>query len=100
IDSTGKSDRIGAAVALDDDAVEADEDAAVHGSRVELLAQCRKGAAGEKIAEPRHQGPRHGVAKVLSDLPGRPLGRLQRNVAAEPLGDDDIHGSLADVVAL
>src|SRR6185437_10442827 len=41
-----------------------------------------------------------GLAQIFGDLPRRSFRRLERNVAAETLGHDDIRGAAADAVAL
>ena len=42
----------------------------------------------------------HRVAQILADLLGRAFGGLQRDIAGEALGDDDVDRALADIVAL
>ena len=64
------------------------------------LAQPLEGVACEQVADPGKQHAAHRLAQILGDLPGRAFGRLQRNVAGKPLGDDHVDGAFADIVAL
>src|SRR6478735_1098559 len=100
-DLDGGSDAfgIGAAMALDDDAVEAEEDAAVHTARIHLFAQHVEGALGEEVADLGKQRARHCSAQILTDLPRCTFGRLQSNIAREAFGHDAVDGTLPQVVA-
>ena len=100
IDRIRKALAVGAAMALDDDAVEAEHHAAVGFRGVQLVAQRLEGVFGKQIADLRAPAARHGVAQEFGNLPRRALGRLQCDVAAKALGDDDVGGALADAVAL
>ncbi len=40
------------------------------------------------------------IADIGADLAGGALGGLERDVAGKAFGDDDVHGALADIVAL
>ena len=100
LDRRGEALRVGAAVALDDDAVEAEEDAAIDPARVHLRAQPLEGVAGEQVADAGQQRPAHRRAQIAGDLPRRALRRLQRDVAGEALGDHHVDRALADIVAL
>ena len=51
IDRRGEALGVGAAVALDDDAVEAEEDAAIRLARVHLVAQHAEGVARQQVAD-------------------------------------------------
>ena len=46
------------------------------------------------------QAVAHRVADILADLLGGALGGLQRDIAGESFGDDDVDRTLAEVVAL
>jgi hypothetical protein len=85
-------------VALDDDAVEAEEDAAVDLSRIHLVAQRANGVSREHIADAGHQGAAHGVAHIGRDLPRRSFGRLQRDISGEAFRDHHIDGAEADII--
>ena len=90
---------IGAAVALDDDAVEAEKNTAIRLARIHALAQFPKRRARKKVADPRTQRPRHRALEIFGHLPGGAFGRLERNVAGKAFGDDDVDRAFADVVA-
>src|SRR5690606_27221376 len=77
----GEALGIRAAMALDDDAVEAEEHAAVRLARVHLLAHAVEGALGENVAELGEPGTRHSRAQVFGDLPRRAFRRLQGDVS-------------------
>ncbi len=100
VDRRGEAFGIGAAMALDDDAVEAEKYAAVDLAWIHLVLQCRERVAGEQIAELGEQRPAHGVAQIFAKLFGGSFGSFQGDIAGKALGDHDVHGSLADVVAL
>ena len=51
LDGAGEAEGIGAAVALDDDAVEAEERPAVHAARVHAVLQLAQPALGQERAE-------------------------------------------------
>src|SRR5579864_1150901 len=91
--------RIGAAVALDDNAVEAQKHAAVRTPRVDALLQLAKRGAGEQIADARAERAAHGVPDVFTHLPRRAFGGFQSDVAGKAFGDDDIDLAEADIVA-
>ena len=59
LDGRRKALVVGAAMALHDDAVQAEEHAAIGLAHVHLLAQPVEGALGEDIADPRHQRAAH-----------------------------------------
>ena len=87
-------------MALDDDAVEPEEHAAIDLARVHLVAQRVEGALGEEVADLGHQRAAHRRAQIGGDLPGGALGGLERDVAGEALGHHHVDRALADVVAL
>src|ERR1700680_525734 len=99
VDRVGESFRISAAVALDDDTVEPEKDAAVRLARVHLLPQRAERVARQDVAEPREQRLGHGALELLAELAGGAFGGLERDIAGEPLGDHDVDGALADIVA-
>src|SRR3954453_1112327 len=100
LDRRGITLGIGAAVALDDDAVEAKEDAAVGLPWVHLLGERPECIAREQIADPAPDRPRHRGLEMLRELTGGALRSLERDVARKPFRHHHIHGSLADVIAL
>ena len=99
-DGVGEAQRIRAAVALHADPVEAQEYAAIVAARIDPLAQLRPGAGGEQIADLGEGRGAEGVADELCVELGRALDRLQRDVAGEAVGDDDVDDAGTDVVAL
>src|SRR5581483_1337013 len=100
IDGGCKTLGIGAAVTLDDHAVEPEEDAAIGLARIHLLAQCAKCLARQQETELGLPGAAHGRAQILPDLPRGPFRGLERDIAGKALGDHDVDRTLADVVAL
>src|ERR1700733_11419957 len=99
LDGGGKTLGIGAAVAFDHDAVEAEKDPAVGLARIHQLAQLPERRAGKQVADPRAQRPAHCGFEVLADLARRALGGLERDIAGKAFGDDDVDGAFADIVA-
>src|SRR6185437_12980589 len=59
---------VGATMALDDDAIEAEEDGTVGFARIHLLAQRLESRACQQITEPRRPGAVHGAAQILGEL--------------------------------
>src|SRR5712692_11678903 len=100
IDRTGEAFGVGAAVALDDDAVETEEDATVRLARIHLVAERAEGAARQQVAEPGRQRAAHLALEDLAELAGGALGRLERDIAGKTFGHHHVHRPLADVVAL
>src|SRR5215472_8659030 len=89
-DCRRKTFRIGAAVTLDDDTVEAEKHPAVRTAWVDALLQPAKRGASEQIADARAERASHGVSNVFAHLPRRAFGSLERDVAGKAFGDDDI----------
>ncbi len=89
---------VGAAMGLDDDAVKPQEDAAA-GPRPHFRPQRRERLAREQKADSRHKAIAHRVAYVLAELPGGALGGLERDVAGEAFGDENVDRAFAEVVA-
>ena len=100
IDRVGEAFGVGAAVALDDDAVEAEEDAAVRLARIHLVAERAECAARQQVAEPGRQRAVHLALEDLAELAGGALGRLERDIAGKAFGHHHVDRPLADVVAL
>src|SRR5262249_53971992 len=92
--------RIGPAVALDDDAVEPEEHAAVRLARIHFVAQRGERIARQHITEPRAQRSLHGVSQIGAELAGGPFRRLDGDVAGKPFGDDHVRYTRADAGAL
>ena len=100
IDRCGEALGVGAAVALDDDAVEAEEDPAVGLARIHLVAQRAERRAGPEHSPAWPPGPAQRLLEKMEDLARGALGSLERDIAGEALGDHHIDRPLADVVAL
>ena len=100
VDRRGEALGIGAAVALDDDAIETEEDAAVHLARIHLVAQRRERVARQQVAELGAPRPAHRALEQCRELTRRAFRDLDRDVAGKSFGDDDVDHALADVVAL
>ena len=100
LDRKTKRETVGRTVALDDNAVQSEENAAIGFVGVQLVAQQLEGGSGKQITDPGAPRSRQRGAQEFADLPRRALGNLDGDVAAEALGDDDIGRTLADAVAL
>ena len=100
VDGRGEAFRIGAAVALDDDAVEAEEHAAVGFARIHLVAQHaeRRRAPADSRSWTRCDS-RDRALEIIGELARGALRRLQRDVAGEAFGHHHVDRALADVVA-
>src|SRR6195256_1426967 len=96
----GETFRVGAAVALDDDAVEAEENAAIRLARIHLLVERAERAARQQVAESPDQRTVHLALEQLAKLAGGALRGLERNVSGKTFGHHHIHRPLADIVAL
>src|SRR3546814_15224226 len=97
-DGIGEAQRIGAAVALHRNPVQAQEHGAVVAARIDALAQLLHSRTRQHIAEAGEPRGAEGVAQVLVEqLPGS-LGGLQRPVAGAALGYDPLPGPLPQVV--
>ena len=86
-------------MAFHDDALEAEEHGTVGFVRVHLFAQRLEGIPRKQVADPGAPGAAHRRAQIFGDLPRGALGRLQRDIAAEAFGDNDVGSALADAVA-
>src|SRR6476660_5089420 len=100
VDGGGEARCVGPAVALHDNAVQPEENAAVQLARVHLLLEGTKGALGQRGAGASEKRPPHGCAKIFADLLSGSLGGLQGDVAGEAVGDHDVRSAVADFVAL
>ena len=85
---------------LDHDSVKPEKHAAIGLAGIHLAPQRLEGATRKQIADPGQQGARHRAAQIFGELPRRALGRLQRDITAESLSDDDVGRPLADTVSL
>src|SRR6185437_14413704 len=99
VESAGKAKGIRAAVALDHNAVEAKENSAIRGSGVELAAQRVQRPRSDDAAEAAEQRAAQGGPQIVHDEICRAFRRLQRNVASEAIGHDNINRAVGDVVA-
>jgi len=70
-----------AAMALDDDAVEPEEDAAIDGAGITLRTKGVERASSEQRTQPRHEVLGQGLPDIGAHLPGGTFGGLQRNIA-------------------
>src|SRR5258708_37725685 len=95
IHRVGKSLRIGAAVALDDDAVEPEKDPAVGFAGIHLFAERAKSVARQNVAELREQRLGHGAPEILGELAGGALGGLEADKSALPPVHDHVVRPLA-----
>ena len=92
--------RVGAAVALHDDAHEPDQRRAVVPARIHPPLERHQRRIGERGGELAQRIARElGLQEFVEDR-DETLGRLQRDVADEAVADDDVGRSLVDVVAL
>src|SRR6476620_5191382 len=96
IDGGGEAGGVGAAMALHDNAVQAEKNAAVQLARVHLLLQRAKGALRQYGAEPREKRSPHGSAKIFADLLSGSLGGLQGDVAGEAVGHHHVGGARSE----
>src|SRR6202040_736871 len=94
-----RTDRVGAAMALDDHAVKAEKHPAVDIARIHLGLQCREGMARQKIADLRYKIAAKRFAQIFRYLIGRTFRGLQGDIAGEAFGDHDIDRTLANIVA-
>ena len=101
IDSAGKAERIGAAVAFDRDAVEPEERAAVEAARIHLFLQNAEAAGAQAMRRAATAIDRRIAARRYSLICVRgALGGLERDIAGKALDDHDIDHTLPDLVAL
>ena len=99
VDGGGVALRIGAAVALDHDAIEPEEHAAVGFARVHLVAQHLERRTRQQISDPGEPRAIDRAPEIVGELTGGALRGLQRDVAGKAFGDHHIDRALADVVA-
>ena len=99
-DRAREADGVGAAMALDDDPLQAEKHAAINGARVHTPTQFLKGAARQQIAEFGEERAVHRLPEIGGDLLGCAFGRFQGDVAGEAFGDDNVNVATADAVAL
>src|SRR5687767_14599910 len=97
VDSTGSEpDRIrdrdtrARAVRDDDQAVEPEEIATPVRLRVEARAEPSRSGTNQRSSEPSTSGARKLRAKRVQEALHGPFERLQRHVAGEAVGDDDV----------
>src|SRR5262249_32433051 len=100
IDGRGETLGVGAAVALDDDAVEPEENPAIDLSRIHLLLQRAERLARQQITELGSPRAAHRTAQIFAELACGALRGLERYVAGKALRDDDVGGAGGDVSAL
>src|SRR5690606_36315611 len=98
-DRGGKASGICPAVTFHNDAVETQEHAAIGAAHVHLFAKRIECTLGQHVAEPGHKRAAHGGPQIAGDLTGGALRSLERDVARESFGNDDIDRALADIVA-
>src|SRR5690606_34006891 len=100
IDGGSKTDGIRTAMALDDNAVQAEKHAAIDLARIHLFTQHVEGALCENITNLGEEAAGDRLTQQRADLAGGAFGRLQRDIAGETFGHHDIHRALADIVTL
>ena len=81
-------------------AVESEKHAAVERARIELLAQRAQRAGGEDRAQPAEERALQRAPEIMRDELRGAFGGLQRHVAGEAVGDDNVDGTGADIVTL
>src|SRR6185295_14669854 len=91
---------VGAAVALDGDAVEPQEWATIETPGIHAVLERAQATRGEQGADPCGPRTRQRLAHVGRHLPRRTFGGLERHIARETLHDHHIGHALADLVAL
>src|SRR5205085_4317549 len=96
VDRIGEAFGIGPAVALDHDAVEAEEYSAIGFSWVHFAGERAECVTREQIAELRPYRSGHRAPEILRDLTSGALGGLERDVTSETLGHDHVDYTLAD----
>src|SRR5688572_22169205 len=89
-----------AAVADEDDAVDAEQRRAAVLGVVELLLQALEGGPHEERAELRLEVATDLLARALGNVADHGLGQLEHHVAGEAVGDDHVHLAPQDVPAL
>src|ERR1700730_9626128 len=99
-DGVGEADGVRAAMALHRDAVESEEDGAVVAPGIEPLTQLLERGRGKDIADACGQRMLERRAQELGEQPRRAFRGLQRDVAGEAVGDDDVDRAGGDVVPL
>src|SRR5262245_55516412 len=98
-DGIGETFVIGAAMAFDTDAFEAKKHRTVVAPRIGAQFQFLQGAARQKITKQRQGRGAERLAQEMRHQRRRALNRLERDVAAEAIGDDDIHSTFENVIA-
>src|SRR5262249_13831972 len=91
---------VSAAVALHDNSIQAEKDAAVQLARIHLLFQGAKCALRQNRACAREPRSLHGGTQILTDLLSGSLRRLKGDFAGVTVGNNDVGGAMADIVAL
>src|SRR5690348_2097455 len=98
-DRIGEAVRVGAAMALDADSLQSQEDRAVVAARVEAVAQLAQRVCREPVAEPCRERALECGAQEVESQTHRPFRRLERDIAGEAVGYDHVDGTGADIVA-
>ena len=78
---------------------EAEEDAAIGGARIELAAQHVERAAGDEAADAAQKRAPQRAAQEMRDQLGGAFGGLERDIAGEAVGHDDVDRAFGDIVA-
>ena len=95
-----EAQHVGAAVALHDDALQADQRRAVVAARIDaLLERHQRGIRGERRQLAQRIARELRLQEVVEHH-DQALGDLERDVADEAVADDDVGRALVDVVAL
>src|SRR5579871_42095 len=91
---------VGAAMAFDDEPIEAEENPTIDLAWIHLVPYRTECTASEQKSDPGRQGTAHRTAQILGKLFGGSFGSFQGDIVGEPFRDHDIHRPLADIVAL
>src|ERR1700733_3975485 len=99
LDRRRKTFRVGAAVTLDDDAVEPKKDAAIGAARIHALAQALERRAREQIADAGAPRTVHRPLEIFAELARGAFRGLERDIAGKAFGDHHVDLAAADIVA-
>src|SRR5262249_54494465 len=95
----GETLGVGAAMALDHDAVETQKYTAIRFARIHLIRERAECATRQDVAEFPRQRTVHLTFEILAELARGSLGALEGNVAGKAFGHHHIDRSFADIVA-
>ena len=87
-------------MALHADPVQAQQHGSIVTARIDAHAERVQRRPGEQAPQARQGRGRQCLFQELTEQHGRAFGGLQRDIAGEAVGDDDVDGAGADVVSL